>query len=1859
MANAGVAWVNYLKKRQEEEEQRKAAESAAASSALINQWQAAQAQRQKILAAAQQAAQRTALRSRQTAQTAAPSHGTVNQVTAPAARQTGVQALVSHGTVNPATTPATRQTAAQAVQANTGKRGWMDQLNEYSRAVQNAKAKLSGGAQALRGLGTTTNQPKEMTAGKVFQTAQAKHEEGLNRMEQAAKRLYGFREANVPIGQVTEQPKTGYVPKDTSGMSYGAVRRYLSDYKKSLAEDKHSYDPTKPLNYLYEDDNTTNGYWLEKGLWDYGYEGMREKMAYAVLTGKLNPYDEDALKSYYKTTAEERSNYYSLESAQGRKEAADREALELQKRMEDMIQGVTQPGYHGFGEEGDGLDYKAFSEEYENYLTQPSFRENRGSEDFWNELDEMYNRYDRLRRNSAQADADMVYAGAFESANAMTEAAKAQADYAKKSQLDAGQYAQYPDVYGENGKYDEDASKVLKFWSKLQNEGDPTMGNVGEDYETKGYSNLAYARDLEDDLQKAAVGEYYSFFAKQGKEPPKNPDKWSAESIILELYALGDEEGYQSLRKRQAQVQANAAAYREGAGERGNYVSDDQMSAMAYYISKGMETGDWSDAVEYMDLLEPQMGFEYTMGQIPEWQRYAQEHPIGAWITDQGLGLAEAVKSIPQMIEARDKGNLAVWGDKFEINWRKNTQEAQLKSDLTEWANGTWAGKLFNETVGKALGVDSGEVMNFVYDAFNSAAENAIRDIPTIMGVPGWQAAGLLIMGSRTASEDLFECLQNGYDPADAVRHALFTGAVEIASEKLPSDVATKGVKETNFLKYWVKMAIPEALEEGAGGLANKAYDAWDNDYHSEHNRAVTELMDGGMSREDAEAAVNKKEYGEILNEMASAGFSTLMSAGLNRKAYKAARQNALMDQIGELTPAQQLSYRGIQNTQAEIADLEAQIEAVQKEMTEGTQSAEEREEKGRKAAELREREDALTAEMAQLQEELRQAEAESRRPGPQQDIEQRRAANIEEGQKAEERRTPGPQVDVAERRAGMIDEGQQAELDQIQQQWNEAENEAKQLQDEIMEARERNAQEEVEDKSARLRDVNQRQQDLLARAAEIRENAKYGAEAEAETAQEREEKGRKVAELRVREAEITEELARIREERQAQEAKGGKKRTAEESAGQLQNLQDRLDAAKAKLEMQMAEHDKRGKKVAKLIHQATGAKVEMMKAADLLQGKSQKSDISTGDLGEGKSIKNLTKDGDIIASDNSVVDADQVNWEAMPQTKEVYDTAMKLNREYKIAPAAVFGAYQEGMKTSKFADAVGSIASAGYLGTEITRVMQNNQTAATLPTKLAEEIYLQAARAGEAYRQGKIEKSRELRALKGNGNSIRFTRAAEEYLKNEKEGSAAREEVAIIRDLFQGRGLSFEFYLSEADEKGEYKGEQGSIDAEGTTVRIDLNAGKVNQNDAVKGAILQVGSHELTHLIATRNQEGFKTLMKMVGDTLADQGKSLEKYAEDAKARYEAQNPGKIMDHETAMEEAVAEASQTVLKDSQFAQKVAQKNPGLAQNIRDWLRNMARRIKDVFKNAKPLNRISLDMEKTMGEYAKVWDDALIGALGMDKGESKRTDAAKGAKGTAYTSDNTAVNFHYELVNAFDLTASNDYDTLKANPYYPAELQPRDRSRQTSEDQINSIVRDLNPGRLMDSSEASTGAPIVGPDYIVESGNGRTIALQRVIREGSEAARRYNDALKAQAERFGLKAEDVQEGSVLVRVRDSDMNRDQRADFAKAANVSSTMASAAAESAEGDAKKISGKTLESYNPGGSVQGNADFYLRFLNEAVPENERNAMLTGNGQPTQALITRAENALFQRAYNNNELTQHMSGHYGSSDPLQWAYP
>lgn len=244
------------------------------------------------------------------------------------------------------------------------------------------------------------------------------------------------------------------------------------------------------------------------------------------------------------------------------------------------------------------------------------------------------------------------------------------------------------------------------------------------------------------------------------------------------------------------------------------------------------------------------------------------------------------------------------------------------------------------------------------------------------------------------------------------------------------------------------------------------------------------------------------------------------------------------------------------------------------------------------------------------------------------------------------------------------------------------------------------------------------------------------------------------------------------------------------------------------------------------------------------------------------------------------------------------------------------------------------------------------------------------------------------------------------------------------------------------------------------------------------------------------------------------------------------------------------------------------------------------------------------------------------------------------------TDRGTVAEVRYAVVDAGRLIASHD-QALRPNPAFPKALQPRDRARLASEEQVGRIARTLKPELLGASIKASDGAPIIGRDGLVESGNARTIALQRLY--AVKNAKAYQSWLIKQARCFGLDAKKVRAAQkpVLVRIRVSEVF--DRESFVRECNESSVAAMSDIEQARVDAALLTADMLVTFAPddNGAIAtaGNAQFIKLFVASVIAPGELGRYMDRHGSLSQAGVRRIQNALIAKAYGDSSIVEKMA--------------
>lgn len=239
--------------------------------------------------------------------------------------------------------------------------------------------------------------------------------------------------------------------------------------------------------------------------------------------------------------------------------------------------------------------------------------------------------------------------------------------------------------------------------------------------------------------------------------------------------------------------------------------------------------------------------------------------------------------------------------------------------------------------------------------------------------------------------------------------------------------------------------------------------------------------------------------------------------------------------------------------------------------------------------------------------------------------------------------------------------------------------------------------------------------------------------------------------------------------------------------------------------------------------------------------------------------------------------------------------------------------------------------------------------------------------------------------------------------------------------------------------------------------------------------------------------------------------------------------------------------------------------------------------------------------------------------------------------------------FRYRLVEADKLRVSHNPMTFVPNPQYPQELQPRDRTRAADQAQVILMAAKLDPEVLLvEFHSIDRGAPIIGKDLIVESGNGRVMAIQRAIREAPRAIReapqsyqKYLAALEKMAPQYAIPLTELAkfQHPVLVRER---LTKVDRAIFGKEANLSTSLGTSPIETARADAGLLRVQDIFNLEVGENqgiddalrAVSNAGFVNAFLSH-LELNQRASIVDAEGKLNQEGIRRLTMAMFVRAF------------------------
>lgn len=208
---------------------------------------------------------------------------------------------------------------------------------------------------------------------------------------------------------------------------------------------------------------------------------------------------------------------------------------------------------------------------------------------------------------------------------------------------------------------------------------------------------------------------------------------------------------------------------------------------------------------------------------------------------------------------------------------------------------------------------------------------------------------------------------------------------------------------------------------------------------------------------------------------------------------------------------------------------------------------------------------------------------------------------------------------------------------------------------------------------------------------------------------------------------------------------------------------------------------------------------------------------------------------------------------------------------------------------------------------------------------------------------------------------------------------------------------------MSGVNEKGELTAENGFYDSETNTVYVSINAGAQSLTDITNTAVLKTASHEITHYIAATDTDAYQELRDYVVETFKkEHGEDgLARRISDIQEIYKDQI-NKDLSYEKAIEEMVANACETMIRNSKVFSQLARQNMTVAERLKDGLdRFIAKMDKNREAALEGIEETSLEARliasnaDTLKKAQELWDNALKAAIKKNQTvpDSKVTNA--------------------------------------------------------------------------------------------------------------------------------------------------------------------------------------------------------------------------------------------------------------------------
>ena len=266
-------------------------------------------------------------------------------------------------------------------------------------------------------------------------------------------------------------------------------------------------------------------------------------------------------------------------------------------------------------------------------------------------------------------------------------------------------------------------------------------------------------------------------------------------------------------------------------------MSDDEIGVYNYiYKTQGPDSAN-----AFLSHIESDLEGRRRVQEQAFWAAYAKSDPVGSSVFSTLISPLKGLSYLGQAADMLDDGAMDQNAGYNRFSYIPSTIRSEVSNTIEN--SGKW-----------------GKVGSFAYNTGMSMADFLFTT--AVSG--GNQGLSLAIMGTGAAADATLAAKDRGLDDADAFALGTIAGLAEVAMEKISLGAWLDGDMTEGALRYVLKNAFSEGLEETGTSIVNLLADVIIAGDKSEWNMAIQAYIDEGKSPEEAFGLVAAEQAAQI-----------------------------------------------------------------------------------------------------------------------------------------------------------------------------------------------------------------------------------------------------------------------------------------------------------------------------------------------------------------------------------------------------------------------------------------------------------------------------------------------------------------------------------------------------------------------------------------------------------------------------------------------------------------------------------------------------------------------------------------------------------------------------------------------------------------------------------------------------------------------------------------------------------------------------------------------------------------------------------------------------------------------------------